>query len=164
MKWCFFDRLDGELFYADTTKVYSVARSGAGGWETVMTGGTFTAQTEKSLPGTRHVDSQYLLVRYGDYLFIPAWEGVYRVNWPSGSWELFYGSAGSGATHEILPDYQQVLSLALGKDGVVDLLAIGLRFRGLGGGQIVVAKLSDNTVYGLGRVRQLEDPRYMGAA
>lgn len=157
------DSTSGELFYVDDSDVRSVAKTGIGGWETVMSGGTFTAQTTKSLPGSRHTLLQHRIVRYGSYLFIPAWEGVYRVDWPSGSWTLFYGKDGSGATHEILTDYSMILSIELGNDGTYDLLVVGMKNHAWGGGQVAGIKLSDNTIYGVSPVVELEEPRAIGA-
>lgn len=162
MRWCLFDPSDGELFYMDDTTMHSRAKTGAGGWETVMDGGTFTAATTKALPGSRHRNEQYMAVRYGSYLFMPAVEGVYRIDWPSGSWTLFYGKPGSGATHEILPD-GDVTALTFGNDGTYDMLAVGMRNIRWGGGQIVAVKLTDNTIYGLTPVAELETPRALGA-
>jgi hypothetical protein len=162
MRWCVFDQSTGELFYMDASKMYSVAQSGAGGWEFVMTGGTFSAQQDKFLPGTRVVDMQYTAVKYGTYLFVPAVEGVYRVNWPSGSWELFYGAERSGATHEILHPNQWVNTIALGNEGTEDLLAVALANEHVG--QVMLIKLSDNTVYGLTKIEDLKISNALAAA
>jgi hypothetical protein len=163
MHWCLFDPTSGELFYMDDATMHSVAKTGAGGWETVMDGGSFTAATTKTLPGSRHTPQQYSAIRYGSYLFMPAVDGIYRIDWPSGSWTLFYGKAGSGATHEILPDYGTILSIAFGNDGTYDLLVVGLRNSRWGGGQVAAVKLTDNTLYGVTPVRALEEPRAIGA-
>jgi hypothetical protein len=152
MRWCFIDPSTGELFYMDTTKMYSEPRTT--GWEAAMTGGTFTANSNKDLPGTRKFEPQWTAVKYGSYLFVPAAEGVYRVDWPSGSWTLFYGKAGSGATHEILNDYDLVHTITLGNDGTLDLLAIATARRYAG--QVTLVRLDTNVVYGLSKVEDLK--------
>jgi hypothetical protein len=139
---------DGELIYMDATTIYSRDRSNGGstGWEDTI-GASFTAEYSKALAGTRTYDHQYRIELYesgGKYVFMPANEGVYRIDWPSGSWELFYGP---GGTHDILPPFDRVVSISLGNDGVDDLLIIGLELAV--GSQIVVVKLTDNTLYGL---------------
>ena len=128
VEWCLFDQATGELFWHDKTNMYSAQKTNGGfsGWEDRMDESTFPAETTKALPGTREWRGQWVAVRYGSYFFIPADEGVYRVNWPSGSWELFYGIPGSGATHEILPNYSFPTALALGQDGTTDVLIVGM--------------------------------------
>jgi hypothetical protein len=156
IRWCELDQSTGELFYMDNTKIYSEAKGGGSGWEDAMDGGTFNRDTEKTLPGARGVDSQYMAVRYGGAVFVPTDAGVYRVAWPSGSWELFYGAADSGATHEILPGFGHVTHLALGDDGTSDLLLVGLSTGRVG--NVVAVKLSDNTRYGSTQSKLLRQP------
>lgn len=144
----FFD--DGELLYMDSANLYSRDRANGGstGWEDTI-GAAFTAEYSKALPGTRTYDHQYRIELYKPattkYVFVPANEGIYRIEWPSGSWELFYGP---GGTHDILPSFSRVVSISLGSDGVADLMIVGLEQSV--GSQIVVVRLSDNTIYGLG--------------
>lgn len=161
MRWCRLDPSDGELFYMDDTNMYSRSKAGGSGWEDAMPGGTWTAEYTKALPGRRMQDHQKHAVRYSTYLFVPADQGIYRVDWPSGSWTLFYGQAGSGATHEILPPLRTVHSIALGNDGTNDLLLISLELwqRGL----VVAVKLSDNTVYGTSQKGDLKVPKVVAA-
>ena len=142
--------LDDELFYCDATTLYSRDRTNGGstGWEDNI-GGTFSAEHTKALPGTRAASNygNYEPVFYKPagttYVFMPADQGVYRVDWPSGSWELFYGA---GGTHDILGSYSLVRSIAFANDGVTDLLLVGLTDGALS--RIVAVRLTDNTVYG----------------
>jgi hypothetical protein len=146
-----------ELFYVDATNLYSRDRTNGGstGWEDNIaeSPGTFTAEFSKALPGTRatYLYNQYEPAFYQPaatkYVFMPANEGVYRVDWPSGSWELFYGAVGSGATHEILPAGAEVKSISITNDGTYDLMVIG--FDTGAESQIYIVKLIDNTVYGI---------------
>jgi hypothetical protein len=125
--FCRMDTGDQEVFWIDDQEdMHSRARGAAGGWETAMDESTFAAGTTKALPGTRSHSQQYMFVRLDPYVFVPADEGVYRINWPSGSWELFYGVAGSGATHEVLPSYSHVTTLTLANDGSQNLLVVGM--------------------------------------
>lgn len=147
MFWCHLDHTDGELFYMDAANMYSRNRTGMGqGWQDWMTGGIFTAQYSKTLPGTRLFDVQYHAAKSGAFLFVPANEGVYRVDWPSGSWTLFFGAPGSGATHEILPACQYVTALAVGSDGATTVLLVAVANQQRG--QVIAIRLSDNTIYG----------------
>lgn len=141
--WCFLDKATGELFWHDGTNMYSVPKTNGGstGWEDRMDESPFPDEISKALPGTREWRSQNFAVRYGAYLFLVADEGIYRVNWPSGSWELFYGNAVSAATHKVLPNYSFPTAIDLAKDGSEDLLVVGM----IDG--VVVVKLSDNTEY-----------------
>lgn len=147
MIWCGFG-FDNELFYIDADTIYSRDQTnGLDGWLDVMNGGTFTAEYTKALPGNRSKDSQNKAVIYGfapTSLFIPAHEGVYKIDWPSGSWELFYGK---GGTHDILPEYTSISAIAFAYDGVTDLLLVALE--GPAHSQIVAINLFTNTVYGI---------------
>jgi hypothetical protein len=149
---------NGELFYCDLTNLYSRDRTNGGltGWEDNIAagpGGSFTAEYSKALPGTRatYLYNQYEPAFYQPaatkYVFMPANEGVYRIDWPSGSWELFYGPSGSGATHEILPVAAEVKSISITNDGTYDLMVIG--FDTGAESQIYIVKLVDNTIYGI---------------
>lgn len=159
---CDFDA-DGDLFYlteddlgvggGGDAVLYSRDRTNGtpDGWEDGIPGGTFTAEYSKILPGTRSFEYQYRFHLYKpattQYVFVPANEGVYRIDWPSGSWELFYGQSGSGATHEILPPYVRVTSIDLTDDGTVDVMVVGIE--GGAESQIVAVRLSNNTLYGI---------------
>lgn len=162
MHWCALDPVSGELFYMDTDKMYSRDKTGGGqGWEDWMTGGSWTKEYEKSLPGTRAFEFQYRAERYSSFLFMPANEGIYRVNWPSGSWELFYGKTGSGATHEILPDYKLITSITFGNDGTNNLLIAALEQERRG--QIVAIKLADDSIYSKSEIVDLKVPSVIAA-
>lgn len=144
---------NGELFYCDFDNLYSRDRTnGSTGWEDNIDG-SFSAEYTKALPGSRNSNhlNQYEPVFYQPaatkYVFMPSFEGVYRIDWPSGSWELFYSGVGQGGTHEILPTGSVVNSLMIVNDGTYDLMVIGA-----GSGtesQIFVVKLIDNTLYGV---------------
>lgn len=144
---------DGVLFYGDATSLYSRDRTNGGstGWEDQYQVGAvglnFDAENTKAWPGTLDHDAQYKVVSYKpastQYLFVARREGVYRVDWPSGSWGLFYGTGGA---HDILGSYSMVRSIAFANDGVTDLLLVGLT-DGLSS-RIVAVRLTDNTVYG----------------
>jgi hypothetical protein len=143
VEWVIFDQSSGELFWHDMTNMYSAPKTSGGsdGWEDRMDESLFPAAVTKALPGTREWRSQYVAVKYGNYIFIPADEGVYRIDWPSGSWELFYGNSASSATHKVLPNYSFPTALALGADGATDVLVVGM-YDGT-----AVVKLTDNTLH-----------------
>jgi hypothetical protein len=163
MVWCEIDKTDGELFYMDATTLYSRDKTGAGqGWEDWMTGGVWAAQYSKALPGTRQFEFQLRPARIEPYIFLPAIEGVYRVDWPTGSWELFYGKVGSGATHEVLPDYDMVVAVAVGQDDLAESLLVVATAKD-NRGQEVAIKLSDDTVYGRAKKADLKVPSVVTA-
>lgn len=145
IKCCRF-RSDGTIFYADATNLYSRDRTNGGltGWEDVMDAGTFSAEKTEALPGTRVLRAQYIPVFYGSYVFLPADEGVYRINWVTGSWELFYGV---GGTCDILQAYTRVNAISLANDGTYDLLVVSLETATEA--RINVVKLLDNSLYGV---------------
>jgi hypothetical protein len=119
-----------------------------------MTAGTWTREYEKSLPGSVSHPSQYkAVVRYSPYLFAARREGIYRVDWPSGSWTLFYGKPNSGAVHEILPS-GEAITIGLGDDGSEDLLIVSLDRAGAG--QLILIRLSDHSVYGRSKMTKLK--------
>lgn len=145
IRFCGF-RSDGTVFYVDLSNLYSRDRTNGSntGWEDVMDAGTFSAEKTEALPGTRTLFNQYRPVIYGNYIFMPANEGVYRIDWTSGSWELFYGN---GGTHDILRDYTRVTSISLANDGTYDLLVVSLE--GVAASGVDVVKLSDHSLYGV---------------
>ncbi len=157
---CIFDQSDGTIFYVSSSTLYSRNKTnGSTGWEDLMDGGSFTAEYNKTLPGTRTCDWQYRIIRYSSYIFIPAKEGVYRVNWPSGSWELYYGV---GGTYDILPPYTQIISIQLDNDGTNDLLIIGIEQKE--SSLIAVVNLNSNTLYGITASQiQAKSPRMVAA-
>lgn len=162
MHWCALDPVSGELFYMDDTNMYSRDKTGGGqGWEDWMTGGSWTREYEKALPGTRFAETQLRAERYSTFLFIPANEGIYRVNWPSGSWTLFYGKVGSGATHEILPNYKSITSITFGNDGTNNILIAALEQEQRG--QIVAIKLADDSIYAKSEIVDLKIPSVVEA-
>lgn len=157
MHWCALDPSDGELFYMSKTTMYSRNKSGLGvGYEDWMTGGIWTAEYSKALPGFRQFDFQRHAVRLGTFLYLPSDDGVWAVDWPSGSWTLLYGKALSGATHEILPEYKMITSLAAANDGAEDILVVAMEQDQRG--QVVAIKLSDNSIYGKLEIVDLKVP------
>jgi hypothetical protein len=107
MYWCGLRESDGYLFYMDESTMYSVSRSN---WEGAMDGGTFTTSINKSLPASATLVEYSHAELVDGYVYIPTTVGVYRSDWP-GNWELYYGEAGSGAVHEILPPYFRVAAI-----------------------------------------------------
>ena len=120
---CVFDQDDGEVFYMSSTTAYSASKAT---WEAGI-GGTFSSSTSKALPGTQSQSSQQRLKRYSSYLFIAADEGIYRVDWPSGSWQLFY--ADSGGQHDILPSYDRVSGIDVQEDTLLATLVDGTDYK-----------------------------------
>jgi hypothetical protein len=138
------DQGSGELFYMDNTDVMSVTQAT---WEGVMaTTQIFSAATTKTLPGTRDTDLQHQMVRFGSQLLVLANEGIYAVTWPGGSFSLLFGKAGSGATHEIIPDYNKCLSMALGLDGAKNVLVVGIDGVEVG---LAVLDIDTNVLHGI---------------
>jgi hypothetical protein len=157
MFWCALDPADGELFYMSKTTMYSRNKSGLGvGYEDWMTGGIWTAEYSKALPGFRQFDFQRHAVRVGTFLYLPSSDGVWAVDWPSGSWSLLYGKALSGATHEILPEHKTITSLSAANDGAEDILVVAMEQDQRG--QVVAIKLSDNSIYGKLEIVDLKVP------
>lgn len=163
MRWCEFDAYDGYLFYMDATKIYSAERGSFGsgaGWEGYMDGGTFSYDVVKDLPSAFiPTDEQYKAVLLGGYVFMAAREGVYIIDWPNGSWELLYGSVGSGATYEILPNYINISTISIQYDGSVPLLFCSLEGaptrvleERYGWTRIVVINLDTDTVWAKSKV------------
>jgi hypothetical protein len=157
MMTCLVDQTTGELFYMDRTNVYSAFQGGGTGWEDAMDAGTFTADTTKALPGTRGPDYQYQMLRSSPYLYVLANEGVYRIDWPSGAFTLFYGKAsGTGAIHNILPEFDAATSIRFANDGATSLLLIGLRWDGAAyvgstplPAQVVAVRLDTNAIWAI---------------
>lgn len=153
--WCDFDA-DGTFYYLTNSDsggdavIYSRDRTNGtpDGWEDGIPSGSFTAENSKILPGNRALELQYRALLYRpaatQYIFVPADEGVYRIEWPSGSWELFYGS---GGTHDILPTYTRITSIAISNDGTDDLMVVGIETNERS--QIALVKISTNTLYGV---------------
>jgi len=96
-------------------------------------GGTWLEDYEYTLAGT--VDDWVLGALAQDamalddaagLLFYARNEGVYVLDLATGTSTLFYGKAGSGATHEALPDYGLISSVKLATDGATSLLLVGM--------------------------------------
>jgi len=155
MWWCHFDPSNDRLFYMSASTVYS---ANSATWKAGLTdaGSTWVANNSEVLPGTYTDRYQYTGVVHSGDLYVPANEGVYKhAAWPAGSLTLFYGKPGSGATHEILPEYDLITSISLASDAGVDLLVCGLRWDGgayIGPSvplpaQIVVVRLDTNVIW-----------------
>lgn len=145
MRFCQFDQATGDLWYMDSTKLYQAARTTI---DLGINGGfgfTFTADYEKLLPGTQNLWHQYTMTRFGSFLYVPANEGIYKIDWPSGSFILEYGKSGSGAVREILPHYTMATEVFYVKDGSEDLLLVGIATEGEG--QLITIRLVDHTIW-----------------
>jgi hypothetical protein len=156
--WCKFRESNGQLFYIDwptnvgagltrpPSKLYSAVRTT---WEAALPTGSFSANTSKNLPGSRSGMYQYMveLDPSSTTVWAPSNEGIYVVDWPTGSWSLLYGPPGSGATHEILPR-GTVGTIRYFLDGAAPLLLVGLEDPY----QILVINLTTNVVYCKGKI------------
>ena len=146
--WCEFQPSSFGLFYTDRSKLYEITRASYEVRFTGGFGGTWDADTEKTLPGTRSDLAQYSAALVGSDVFVPADQGIYRVEWPSGNFILFFGKPGSGAVHELLePWHDAVIRLQAAVDGLNSLLLASVESNDTRRSQIVALKLNDNTVY-----------------
>jgi hypothetical protein len=124
MHFCLFDVSNGELFYMDDTNLYSIDKTT---WEGVMpTTQVFTAATTKTLPSTRSSALQKHFIRYGTKIYVPADDGVYVVDWPSGGFVHLLGRPGEGAVASVIPIGHTVNAIAFALDGATPLLVLGL--------------------------------------
>jgi hypothetical protein len=105
---------------------------------------TFTANYSKLLPGTRSYWSQYTMTRFSTFIFVPADEGVYKIDWPTGSFVLEYGAPGSGAVHEILPE-GRATEVLYTQDGTNDLLLVGIATEA--DGQLVSIRMNNHSIW-----------------
>jgi len=159
--FCKFKASNGQLFYIDRpanvgagftrppSKLYSALKAT---WEAGISGGTWSADTSKELPGTRAQLNQFAVEfdPSSTTIWMPANEGIYAIDWPSGSWSLLYGIAHSGATHEILPDCGLVATLRYHLEGATPLLIVGLDRPA----RTVAINLTTNTIYWRSKVRR----------
>ena len=155
--FCKFDVATGDLFYMDETNLYQVIKATI---DIGINGGfsnTFTATVVKALPGTRQFSHQYTFARFGNDIYVPADEGVYKVEWPGGTFQLFYGKPGSGAVHEILPEYNHCTEVHIDQDGSSNLLFIGTAREV--DGQLVTVRLNDHSIWA--RSITLPDGRFV---
>jgi hypothetical protein len=156
--WCRFRESNGQLFYIDwptnvgagltrpPSKLYSAVKTT---WEAALPTGSFSANTSKNLPGSRSGMHQYMVEfdPSSTTVWAPSNEGIYAVDWPTGSWGLLYGPPGSGATHEILPR-GTVGTIRYFLDGATPLLLVGLEDPY----QIVAINLTTNSIYCKGKI------------
>ena len=141
--WCTFSSTLG-LFYVDGSKIYELTKAAI---ETAF-GSTFNATTEKTLPGSRLYDPQYSAIVLGTDVYIPSNEGIYKAAWPGGSFSLFYGRPGSGATHTILaPWHDTVIRLQSTVDGAINLILAAVENLSTRRSQVVAINIDDNTLY-----------------
>lgn len=147
MYWCHFLNT-GELMYMDDTYVYSVF---SGTYEMRLAGGfagIFSADQTKALAGTRTYAVQKALVPYGtSTFFLAANEGVYQIDWPTGSFIHQFGHTGSSAVHERIPTGAAVQSVVIGSDGGTPLLVLVLYFKDTGTNQLMAINLISNAVH-----------------
>jgi hypothetical protein len=106
-----FDQSNGRLFFMASNSLYSADKTT---WEAAMPAGSFATDDGEALLGTEgRPFSQRRIIIIGSDVYVARDEGVYRHEaWPANSLALYYGKSGSGATHEILPDYDRVISIA----------------------------------------------------
>jgi hypothetical protein len=153
MRFCRYNPANGNLFYVDATTLYEATKADvdaglAGGF-----GNTFGATTTKTLPGTAAAPAHYRFHRYGSsMLYMPRVEGIYKVDWPSGSFIHEYGTAASSAVHGILPAHDALNDVTFAQDGATDLLLVDLLIDGATGlTQVVAIKLSDHSIYAVSK-------------
>jgi len=140
---CHLDPSTGELFYMDSNNLYSVPKAT---WEGVMaTTQVFSAAVTKALAGLHNEDQQYKITKVGTKIYVPAIEGVYMIDWPSGSFVLQYGDADSGAVYPILPETSRVASVTASLDGTTNVLLCAL----IGEAPVAIVNLDLNTLYGV---------------
>jgi len=151
VQWIGFAPTTKDLVYHDRTKVYIVTWSNL---STILSGGggTWTEDNEYTLAGTVSAydlvkEAQDKMLFYGGYLWYARVQGVYRMDMGTGASTLFYGKVGSGATHEVLPDYSTIVSLHLGADGVTPVLLVGLTYPD----RVVAVNLASHVIYWRGR-------------
>jgi hypothetical protein len=156
MRFCRYNPVNGNLFYVDATTLYEATKADvdaglAGGF-----GNTFGATTTKALPGTAATPAHYRFHRYGSStLYMPRVEGLYKVDWPSGSFIHEYGDAASSAMHGVLPPHDALNDITFAQDGATDLLLVDLLIDGsTGQTQVVAIKLSDHSIYAVSKVFQ----------
>lgn len=149
--WCHLDAHDPvnlRFMYMDGTNLYSVDRTTYELRFTGAFGGGFDAEVTKALGGTRDLDSQYHALQFETKYYIPSNEGIWEIEWPAGTMNLFYGKPGSGAVHEILPEfYTRVVRIGALQDATHDLIVAYLENAWTTRGQVVAVKLSDNSLY-----------------
>jgi hypothetical protein len=143
MRWCEIQP-DGYLYYMDENNIYGAAPHT---WRDVLGAGPFSRDAESALPGTRDLFSQYMAAVDGYDIYVPADEGVYKATFP-GSFSLLYGKAGSGATHEILPNYFKITTVHLTSSGGDTLLLCGMGGFSDFSAQIAVVNVDTNTIWG----------------
>jgi hypothetical protein len=138
-----------QLYYQDRSKLYVVNFAT---WSAVLsgTGGTWIEDSEFTLSGTTDGGDigklgQDKMVLHSGYLFYARREGVYRMDVSTGVSTLFYGT---GGTHDVLGAYERIASIEFANDGTTDLLVISVER--LSGSQILVVRLTTNTIYGVG--------------
>lgn len=137
------------LYFGDATHLHSRDKTNGSldGWEDKI-GSTFSPEYSQAWPEAAQIMEHYRPVFWQPaiplYIFIARASGIYRIEWPTGAWELFYGA---GAVHDILPSYTQINSIAFANDGASDLLVVGLQDASLS--KIVILRLTDHTIYGV---------------
>ena len=149
MLWCKFDHDTKDIFYM-CSQSFRYAEKAT--YEAAY-GSSFSADVNEPLPGHRGRIEQYTAVRYGGYFYIPSVEGIYRLSWPSLSWELAIGKPGSGALSEsITLECDYPVTITLTQDGSIDLLMIAVENERMGWTQIIFVKLSDLSLYAKSRI------------
>jgi len=151
--WVHFDRSTKKLFWSSESNLYEISQAN---WlvHLGVDDDTIVPDNIKALhSGTiSDLSQRYGVTIGGSTVYLPSDEGIWKINWPAGSWTLEYGKPGSGATHEILPDHQKVRSIAYAEDSG-DLLLFGLLLAS-GDTQWGAIRLASNALYGLKTVKK----------
>jgi len=148
MHWCYFRQSNGELMYMDSTSLYSVLEATylprlAGGFAHL-----WSADVTKALAGTRTYNSQYVAIQYStNTFFMPANEGIYKIDWPIGIFVHQYGSPASSAAYKILPANTLTTGAVVTDDGGIPLLVVTVYHRDLGANQLFAINLTNHTIY-----------------
>jgi hypothetical protein len=126
--WCIFNRVTGELFYMDSTNLYSVALATYNATMTNAGTSTFVPDVTKALPEKPFGRLYPRFVRVVSSIYWPGPSGIWKISWPSGSWTLLYGSAESSALVKIL------------KPGLIE----SITYKNIGASNYLVVAIADH--------------------
>jgi len=123
MSRAMFRESDGELFYTDDTNIMSISKATL---DAAMSG-SFSASTSKPVPGDAFPYASNKFVLHGSHVYFPSRQGVYRADWPSGSFSLFISNTEHSSTHEIIHwGYDSVSAIAVSSDGAVPVMILAM--------------------------------------
>ena len=142
---------DGYLFYnLDDSETLYIAEKST--WEAAIGVGTFSHDISVTMLGTRNHKYQYNIIQdESKNIYIASEEGVYRLAWPfTGTFELFFSSSNSSATHKILLNYMYISSIhTFYKNGREYLIVSEVNYPDAGSGFIMeVILLGYNIIFG----------------